>query len=587
MQQVPSNSRAKGACYGAIFLAVLWAGLGLGGVAWAGREADKGGDADVAADAAAMPVSDVPVSDRASPELPRGIMPVPAPPQTLGQNPGQSLLFPISGYTVTGNTLLPQASIAAALHPFTGAQKAFADINAAAAALKQLYSQHGYETIQVVIPQQTLEQDVVVLQVQEAVASPVHYQTTPFHDAKNLQRSLPALQEGLTPNVKAMTTEMEIANENPAKQTDVVFAPAADGAAVAADVKITDSNPWKFTFNGDNTGDHNTGMFRTGVAAQYANLFNRDQVLTAQYITSPDHINAVTIFGLGYRIPLYDLHGVVDFVAGYSEVSDGQVSDLFDISGKGTVLGVKYSQYLQRTAQLTQKIIFGLDYRAYQNAVLVEGSTQSLVPSITIHPASLGYSGDWQRGKYSVSFSLSGYQNIPGGANGDQTTFQQTRSGSVADYTFFSGGFDARYFVFDDWQLRAVTHGQFSTEPLIPEEQFGVGGSQSVRGLYERAVLGDSGYFANIELYAPDIAPWLKWQNIQMRPLLFYDQGMAFRNQALAGEAQTETDSSIGAGIRFSYRQNINLRIDAADAFIRQPSSLATKPVQATLEISY
>jgi len=493
--------------------------------------------------------------------------------------------FTITRYTIDGNTLLKPTAIDALLQPYTGTKKSLATVKQAASVLQEAYQHAGYSTVKVSVPTQTLEQDSVVLKVHEATIRTVTFEPGAFHDAANLAFSLPALKQGQTPNMTAITTELQIANENPAKQTDVVLVPSTDGAVVQAKVKTSDEKPWKLVLDADNTGDHSTGMFRVGGAAQYANLFNRDQVLTAQYITSPDHVDAVKIFGLGYRIPLYSLNGVVDVVGGYSEVNDGKLNDLFNVSGKGTVVGVKYAQYLPRSANFTQKIVAGIDYRAYDSTVVLDGTTNSLIPSITIHPFSISYVGEWQRDSHSLSFYLGSYHNAFG--DGDRTAFKEIRSGAPADYTFINGGIDYRRSLVQDWQLRLAANGQYSFNPLIPQEQFGIGGAQSVRGLYERAVLGDSGYFATIELYAPDVASLAKWNKVQVRPLVFFDEGTVSRTNVLVGEQSHDTEASIGGGLRFSYGSNVNLRLDAAHVLIREPSTLDSKIVHGALEISY
>ena len=50
-------------------------------------------------------------------------------------------------------------------------------------------------------------------------------------------------------------------------------------------VKVSDEQPWKVSVTLDNTGTPQTGNYRVGLGFVHANLFDRDHMLTAQYIT--------------------------------------------------------------------------------------------------------------------------------------------------------------------------------------------------------------------------------------------------------------------------------------------------------------
>jgi len=54
-----------------------------------------------------------------------------------------------------------------------------------------------------------------------------------------------------------------------------------------------------------------------------------------------------------------------------------------------------------------------------------------------------------------------------------------------------------------DWTLSLRVDGQWASEPLISNEQFGAGGIASVRGYREGEVFGDSGWHTSLELKTP------------------------------------------------------------------------------------
>src|SRR5207249_6623801 len=135
---------------------------------------------------------------------------------------------------------------------------------------------------------------------------------------------------------------------SPAKQVSVAVQAAGDPGQIDAAVRVTDENPSRISVFADNTGTPKTGNLRTGVGYQNANLFNGDDVINAQVLTSPGHASDVKVFGAGYRVPVYRWSGVVDVLAGYSSVNSGTVQDFFTVSGKGTIFGLRYTQLLGR-----------------------------------------------------------------------------------------------------------------------------------------------------------------------------------------------------------------------------------------------
>ena len=85
---------------------------------------------------------------------------------------------------------------------------------------------------------------------------------------------------------------------------------------------------------------------------------------------------------------------------------------------------------------------------------------------------------------------------------------------------------------------------QYSHKPLIDTEALFVGGINSVRGLIGGELLGDRGYFANLELYAPKLAA-------TQRFFAFIDSGKISRINALPGE--TSRSGATTGGVGWSY----------------------------------
>lgn len=503
----------------------------------------------------------------------RQVQPVKPQPQTqtAPSAPPAPVRFEIQRYVVEGNTLLSQREVDKILAPFSGKDRDFGDIQRALEALQDAYVARGYNAVRVSVPEQDIRAGQVRLRVVEARLRRVKVDGNRFFNEKNVRAGLPSLKEGASPNTKAISKDAQLVNENPSKQVTVALQAADDPGQVDATVRVTDEKSWRASAYVDNTGTPNTGNYRLGVGYLNANLFNGDDVLNVQAITSPGHVSDVKIFGAGYRIPIYQWSGIVDVLAGYSSVNSGTVQGLFNVSGSGDVFGLRYTQLLGRFDTYEHRASIGLDYRAYKNNVTFADTGEPLVPDITVRPIALAYLGRFSRVGQDLSFNVSYARNVPGGANGDQAAFDAQRSGASATYNIVRGGVAYTQLLPSDFILRALANAQQTSDLLIPGEQFGMGGVDSVRGYYEREVANDIGWRASLEAYSPDFGSWFgsAWR---ARALIFTDAARGHDNQP--ERSPSNKLGSYGLGARANLGKSLAFRLDAArvtqDAGTRQ-----------------
>lgn len=478
------------------------------------------------------------------------------------------LRFDIAGYRVEGNTLLKDRTIRNVLAPYKGKQRDFGDVQKALDALETAYRKAGYSAVQVYLPEQELEKGTVVLRVVETRIGKVEISGNKHFDAVNIRRSLPSLKEGQPPVSRDIADDLRLANESPVKQARVVLRPSKQDNQIDAKVEVQDEKPWRFFSTLDNTGTDETGRTRLGVGLQHANLFNRDHIATAQYITSPEASDRVQIYSLGYRLPLYSLGDSIDVFGGYSDVDAGTTqtpAGPLQFSGQGTVYGARYNLLFERHGEYEHKLVFGADYRIYDNVCSVgefgaEGCGAAGA-NVRVHPASLTYNGQWTAPSSQYAFYVTALQNVPGGTDGHEEDLARARPGATGDYTILRLGVNHGLAFKSDWQVRLHYDMQYTEQALIQGEQFGLGGWNSVRGFLEREVSSDRGFFATLEFYTPNFGPQFKVDNLRL--LAFYDTGVVSRNDPVPGDIVRQSIGSWGLGARMGIKKNISLRADA------------------------
>lgn len=497
-------------------------------------------------------------------------LPVAAQPAAASDGAGaeSGLRFGIERYVVDGSSLIPQDEINRTLAPFTGPGRDFGTVQTALEALEKLYAAKGYNAVQVILPEQTLDSGIVRFTVVESRLASVRVEGNHYFSSENYRRALVSLRPGTTPNFDEMVDNLRMVNDNPARQATVVMRAGAAEGEVDAVVRATDQPPVRYAVTFDNTGNAQTGPFRIGAAVQHANLFDRDHVASFQAVTSPLRARQVHIYGFGYQAPIYEANGSAGLFLGYSNVNSGIVNTAagnFNIAGSGIIFGLRYTQLLPKRGDWEHKLAFGWDWRAYQSNVTVVGGTAKLVPDVTVHPLSLTWQGSRRKADEDLSAYVTLVQNLPGGNDGNDTQFQQVggRAGANALYQLWRYGFNYQKALGGDWAVRVNLTGQHTRQSLITGEMFGIGGADSVRGFLEREHSSDKGHRGTLEGYTPEFGMnWL--DGLKVRALAFYDFGWVKRIHPGPSEVYSTGIASIGAGVRISLGKDTSARLDYA-----------------------
>jgi hemolysin activation/secretion protein len=492
--------------------------------------------------------------------------------QTASPTAQQEVRLDVTAFRIEGNTLLPQDVLESALAPFKG-QRSLAELKQATAAVQEQYRQAGYGAVVAYLPEQRGTDGVVTVRVLEGrVGRVVVLGNTLFSEA-NIRRSLPLLVEGQTPQVQRLDAQIQLANENPAKQLAVVLEPGQQQGEVDARINVTERSVGAWSLSADNTGNHQTGWYRVGLAYQNFGLWDRDHQLMLQAQTSPDHVDQVKIFSGSYRIPFYGQGLAWDLYGAYSSVDGGSTSTAagaLQFNGRGRVLGTRLTKLLPRQGERDQRVVLGLDQRAYLNDCAIAGLPAGVCggsgESVTVQPLSLEYQLQ-QGGAWPAGMNIALVHNLAlGGRNSGQADFDAVRPGARRDYSIVRLGGFVQVGLPQDWRLQARANGQLTNTALVPGEQYGLAGASAVRGYEEREVSGDQGASASIELVGPELGAAISASIQSLRLLAFVDAGRVWNRGGAPclGNRDACTLASVGLGMRL-VAGGLQLRLDLAE----------------------
>lgn len=480
------------------------------------------------------------------------------------------LRFAIDRYVLEGASLLSQAEVDAAVSPFVGKDKDFSDVQRALEAVEEAYASRGYSAVNVLLPEQELEKGTVIFRAVESRFAKVAVKDSRYFSEANVLSALPSVRSGGVPRARQIAKELKLANENPARQLNVVLKAGEKDDEVDANVMVTDSDPASWGLSLDNTGSAETGRTRVGFSYRNANAFDADHVASVQYLTSPQHPNRSRVLGGSYKIPLYEYGSSLEFFGGYSNVN-ALVGGLDNFQGGGVLFSARYNHALERTGVFDPRLSFGLDWRKFRRLEMTTTPPTVLYNEIVVLPLSITYSALGKFATSDLNLNVSYSANLPKMAKGKEADFaaydQVNASQPKPAYKVLRYGMNYSQQIADEWLFRAALSGQWSGDVLIQGEQLRLGGADAVRGFSEGSEGGEVGARLNLEGYTPDFGGG----DTRARALIFYDAG-----QAKPANGVKTTIAGAGLGLRVNYTERFSLRLDRA-----RITNAGTDPLQS------
>ncbi|MFM2007264.1 MAG: hypothetical protein RLZZ09_2919, partial [Pseudomonadota bacterium] len=127
--------------------------------------------------------------------------------------------FDVWEYQIDGNTTLDNRIIEKTVYGFLGENKGLNDVEQARSALEKAYHEAGYQAALVTIPEQDVQEGVVVLRVTEGTVDQLKVTGSRYFSPSHIKEQVPALAEGTPLNtVKAQEQLTKLAGENPDRQ---------------------------------------------------------------------------------------------------------------------------------------------------------------------------------------------------------------------------------------------------------------------------------------------------------------------------------------------------------------------------------
>ncbi len=467
----------------------------------------------------------------------------------------------VNRFVITGSTVFSEqelvAAIAKVIGPLgpEGRNVSLAELFQARSAITDYYTSRGYITSGAFIPPQKLQNGVVEIRVLEGsledirvtglkrlnpgyIASRIAIATRAPLNRDRLLQALQLLQ--LNPLVASISAELS--------------AGSRPGTSLL-EVRVTEARSAFATFTVDNQRVPSVGSVRGQLWGTEANLLGFGDAISLSF-TKTQGSNALDF---SYTVPLSPYDTTLAFSAGFSNSQVIEAPfDILNIQSESYYLELTGRQPIIRTP--TQEFALGLTLSTRRTRTTLfleerlpfpspgadaEGQTKASV---------IRFFQEYTTRSSQSVFAVRSQLNLGVEALG------ATVNESPPDTQFFSWRGQAQWvrLLAPDTILLVRGDLQLSDRPLLPIEQFGIGGLLSVRGYRQDLLLTDNGLFASVETRIPIL------RFPQQQALMFFTPFVDFGkgwNQSPSPDPDPGTLVSTGFGFRLQISNNFNAQL--------------------------
>jgi hemolysin activation/secretion protein len=240
-----------------------------------------------------------------------------------------------------------------------------------------------------------------------------------------------------------------------------------------------------------------------------------------------------------------------------------------------SALGSRLSLPLSTSAQFQSGFSTGFDYKEYQqsnyktniftltseildtisnpghvitniNVSTIRSPVPATIQSLDYLPLALRYDASlrdpWGVTVFGLGLSADAWYS-GSRSNLDMITASSESSGH---WIILSPTISRDFLIRTNWVLSLHGEGQWASEPLISNEQYGLGGVNSVRGYQEGAVLGDTGWWIGVEQKTPPQVIGSVYRNhrLSVRGAVFMEYGEVYLLDTRGRKASTTQAST-------------------------------------------
>ncbi len=444
--------------------------------------------------------------------------------------------------------ILPKEFLAEIKKKYEGKLLSIDDINEIITSINNQYILLGAIGAKAYLDDQDVSKGKLFISLVEGKVRKVNVEGS-AHTSESYIKEYFKFKGGTLVDVKAMQDDVQYFNASNDAKARLALEPGPVYGTSDVTVSVTEPDMWTLSAFTDNAGQDSTGLYRVGGYGVLRSATGRRDILTAGGTWSEGSYSA---FGI-YEIPEPVFNTRIGIGADYSEtdIINGSLKNL-DIKGDFYNVYV----YVKKPFCVTEAMVNNLTLQMSTKHGQTKLSGYEIPGGTNVNLLSLTYDNLYLfDGAYL-------YNNVSAGAN---------IAGPSKSFYKFSYYGEYQQVIVEDFTFTMKFRAQYgSDDSMASSDQFQIGGSSTVRGYGEGALLANSGLSGTVE-FAYDIAPMIGYKSIltSARLFAFFDYGLVFaRSGAPTADGYDDAIYSAGVGAKCSLWENVNVNLTYAQPLV-------------------
>jgi hemolysin activation/secretion protein len=503
-----------------------------------------------------LPPSQTPLTEpQVLPKIPSLPELLPSTPTTPdGTNADLPGTIRVKQFKVIGSTVFSQAEFDRLTQGYLNRDISIADLFEIRSKITQLYLDEGYVTSGAIIPPQRIGKESGIVEISIVEGRVENIQVRGNNRLKqDYIRNRVAQYVGTPLNQKRLLSGLQLLKLNPLINNvrGELAAGIQPGSSILT-VEISEAPIWHSQIGIDNHRSPSAGSDRRQVQIRNINLFGVGDNASATY----SNTNGSNSVDLNYDIPLnpQNTRLSISYGAAASNVIE-QPFNVLDIQSRSSYYELSLQHPLIQTPAQELTVGITASHRRSQANLLgnipfpspgadLDGKTQLSAIRLV-----QGYTQRSEREVFAArsQFSIG------------VDAFGATINTQAPDSRFLAWRGQTQYvkLLAPDSTLLVRGDVQVANRGILPFEQFGLGGIDSVRGYRQDALIADNGVFASTEVRLP-IARFAPDSILQIAP--FIDFGTVWNNSA--EKIPQKTLFSTGLGLRYQFSDKLTAKVE-------------------------
>lgn len=451
-------------------------------------------------------------------------------------------------FQLEGNTLLSESELAPTLAPYQGRRLTLDEMKEVAEEVTQVHIRRGFKLAHTYVPEQDFADGVVRLQVFEGKIGNFQVAGNEFRDSEMLKSYFQDTLESGQYREDEVMRSLLLVNDLPDVKARVRLQKGQSKGTTEMVLEVEDRHPFAGWLTYNNYGNPALGEHRIGLTLAEQDLSGVGDRLAVSTLVGFPASGSNLYVDAGYTRPLNTDGTRLHFGYTNSAFNLGDQFQILDVRGNADIFRLGVEQALERSLTHRSDLSLGVSSNSIRNSLLGQAFSRD-----DYFKLNLGYSGLW--------LDVDGQTFLAAGLSqgfGTSPLNMASRVGAGGNFTHFN--LDALRIQSLDDQFRWAGRGlaQLALNPLVPAEQFSLGGPYTVRGYPQAEYLADSAYVLSSEFRFSPLAD--DPQKLEL--LAFVDYGRGSLKRPQPGERANRSLLGAGLGLRFNLDRDVQARLD-------------------------